>query len=184
MAFDALLIPVHSPSHDTSKSHPRPCKGLGSRSSSSSSSSSLFSSSSSTLPSSLRSQSQSPVGLFMGSSRTHTEQNPTKSTIQPHRSRGPLNNAQKEQLCLTRLINMEKNKHIKTGVNKIIEMKNSMIEELVEQELLKKTKIQSLVDTKIHYKKQQKMSLHNAITHFKALKVNGGMSFLHPTISD
>ena len=79
-------------------------------------------------------------------------------------------------------------------------MKNSMIEELAEQESLKKTKIQSLMDTKIqslmdtkiqslmdtkiHYKKQQKMSLHNAITHFKALKVNGGMSFLHPTISD
>ena len=56
-----------------------------------------------------------------------------------------------------------------------------MIEELAEQESLKKTKIQSLVDTKIHYKKQWKMSLHNAITHFKALEVNGGMSFLYLT---
>lgn len=120
----------------------------------------------------------------MGSSHTHTERNPTKSTIQPHRSCRPLNNAQKEQLHLACLINTEKNKHIKTGVNKIIEMKNSMIKELAEQELLKKTKIQSLVDTKIHYKKQRKMSLHNTITHFKALKVNGGMSFLHPTITD
>ena len=58
-----------------------------------------------------------------------------------------------------------------------------MIKELVEQELVKDKKIQILGDTRIHYKKPHKVTLHNTITHLKAVQVNGGISIPHAALS-
>jgi hypothetical protein len=105
--------------------------------------------------------------------------NPSRAVIDPCPPPAHLTDAHKASRAIARKQRKCAQESLDKDIKRFLTKQNDEIAKIATTHNVKVDKVKDLVGFNIHYKKQRKPTLHNAILHLKATEINQGMSDLY-----
>jgi hypothetical protein len=108
--------------------------------------------------------------------------NPSRAVIDPRPPPARLTDAHKASRAIAHEQRKLAQESLDEDIKQFLTKHNDEIEKIAAAHNVKVDKVKDLVGFNIHYKKQRKPTLHNAILHLKATEINQGMCDLDRTM--
>jgi hypothetical protein len=105
--------------------------------------------------------------------------NPSRTVINPRPPPARLTDAHKASRAIAHEQRKLAQESLDEDIKQFLTKQNDEIAKIATAHSVKVDKVKDLVGFNIHYKKQRKPTLHNAILHLKATEINQGMSDLY-----
>ncbi|EGN91997.1 hypothetical protein SERLA73DRAFT_79952 [Serpula lacrymans var. lacrymans S7.3] len=110
--------------------------------------------------------------LAQGNSATWASRNPTRRTLPVRPPPQPLTDAAKASRSIVRKVKNNMLKKLNEDIITFVKEQNNKITDIAKNHDVKVEKVKNMVIAYTHYTKAQKLQLHNAILHAKALEIN------------